>query len=176
VIKGFRDFITRGNVLDLAVAVVIGTAFTAVVTSVVENLINPVIAAIGSPDTAGLATPLRDFPEATINWDAIVTALINFFIIAAVVYAVFVAPMNRYRKLRARGDEDEPGPHPRTCCSCRRSATCSGASRDNRRPLPRRQRRRGPDHPYEDHCESRAQVSRTPGDTPLSPSAAGAPR
>jgi large conductance mechanosensitive channel len=112
VIKGFRDFITRGNVLDLAVAVVIGTAFTAVVTSVVENLINPVIAAIGSPDTGGLATPLRDFPEATINWGAIVTALINFFIIAAVVYAVFVAPMNRYRKLRARGDEDEPGAPP----------------------------------------------------------------
>lgn len=111
-IKGFRDFITRGNVLDLAVAVVIGTAFTAVVTSVVENLINPVIAAIGSPDTGGLATPLRDFPEATINWGAIVTALINFFIIAAVVYAVFVAPMNRYRKLRARGDEDEPGAPP----------------------------------------------------------------
>ncbi|HEU4492232.1 MAG TPA: large conductance mechanosensitive channel protein MscL [Jiangellales bacterium] len=111
-IKGFRDFITRGNVLDLAVAVVIGTAFTAVVTSVVENLINPVIAAIGSPDTGGLATPLRDYPEATINWGAVVTALINFFVIAAVVYAVFVAPMNRYRELRARGDEDEPGAPP----------------------------------------------------------------
>jgi large conductance mechanosensitive channel len=108
VIKGFRDFITRGNVLDLAVAIVIGTAFTAVVTSVVENLVNPVIAALGSPDTGGLATPLRDFPEATINWGAVVTALINFSIIAAVVYAVFVAPMNRYRKLQARGDEDEP--------------------------------------------------------------------
>jgi large conductance mechanosensitive channel len=108
VIKGFRDFITRGNVLDLAVAVVIGTAFTAVVTSVVENLINPVIAAIGSPDTGGLATPLRDFPEATINWGAVVTALINFFVIAAVVYAVFVAPMNKYRDQRARGEEDEP--------------------------------------------------------------------
>jgi large conductance mechanosensitive channel len=79
---------------------------------VVENLINPVIAAIGSPDTGGLATPLRDFPEATINWGAIVTALINFFIIAAVVYAVFVAPINRYRKLQARGDEDEPGAPP----------------------------------------------------------------
>ena len=111
-IKGFRDFITRGNVLELAVAVVIGTAFTAVVTSVVENLINPVIAAIGSPDTGGLATPLRDYPEATINWGAVVTALINFFVIAAVVYAVFVAPMNRYRELRARGDEDEPGAPP----------------------------------------------------------------
>jgi large conductance mechanosensitive channel len=108
VIKGFRDFITRGNVLDLAVAVVIGTAFTAVVTSVVENLINPVIAAIGSPDTGGLATPLRDFPEATINWGAVVTALITFFVIAAVVYAVFVAPMNKYRDLRARGEKDEP--------------------------------------------------------------------
>jgi large conductance mechanosensitive channel len=108
VIKGFRDFITRGNVLDLAVAVVIGTAFTAFVTSVVENLVNPVIAAIGSPDTGGLATPLRDFPEATINWGAVVTALINFFVIAAVVYAVFVAPMNKYRDLRARGEEEEP--------------------------------------------------------------------
>jgi large conductance mechanosensitive channel len=108
VIKGFRDFITRGNVLDLAVAVVIGTAFTAVVTSVVDNLINPIIAAVGNPDTGGLATPLRDSPEATINWGAIVTALINFVIIAAVVYAVFVAPMNKYRELRARGEEEEP--------------------------------------------------------------------
>ena len=111
-IKGFRDFITRGNVLDLAVAVVIGTAFTAVVTSVVENLINPVIAAIGSPDTGGLATPLRDYPEATINWGAVVTALLNFFVIDAVVSAVFVAPLTRYRELRARGDEDEPGAPP----------------------------------------------------------------
>lgn len=107
-IKGFRDFVTRGNVLDLAVAVVIGTAFTAVVTSLVENLVNPIIAAVGSPDTGGLATPLRDFPEATINWGAIVTALINFFIIAAVVYAVFVAPMNKYREMHARSDEEEP--------------------------------------------------------------------
>ncbi|HSK55103.1 MAG TPA: large conductance mechanosensitive channel protein MscL [Jiangellales bacterium] len=108
-IKGFRDFITRGNVLDLAVAVVIGTAFTAVVTSVVENLLNPVIAAVGSPDTGGLATPLRDFPEATVNWGEIITALINFVLIAAVVYFVFVAPTNRFRRLRASGDEDQPG-------------------------------------------------------------------
>lgn len=108
--KGFRDFITRGNVIDLAVAVVIGTAFTAIVTAIADNLIQPVVAALGGSSERGLETPLRGEQNeaATINWDAIISAAINFLIVAAVVYFIFVVPMNRFREKRAAGIEDEP--------------------------------------------------------------------
>jgi large conductance mechanosensitive channel len=108
-LKGFKDFILRGNVIDLAVAVVIGTAFTAIVTSISENLITPIIAALGGSDVAGLTTQLQpDNPDAIINWAAVITAAINFVIVAAIVYFIFVAPMNRLRELRKRGDADAP--------------------------------------------------------------------
>lgn len=97
-LKGFRDFILRGNVIDLAVAVVIGAAFGAVVTSIVENLMTPLIAAIGGqPDFGAL-----DF---TINssrflYGQVLNAIISFLIIAAVIYFVVVTPMNRLMSLR----------------------------------------------------------------------------
>jgi large conductance mechanosensitive channel len=109
-IKGFKDFLLRGNVIDLAVAVVIGTAFAAVVTGFTENLVNPIIAAAGSSDLGGFGFSLRDStPEikrATfIDVGAIITALINFAIVAAVVYFVFVAPVNALMERRKRGEE-----------------------------------------------------------------------
>ncbi len=108
-LKGFKEFIVRGNVMDLAVAVVIGTAFTAIVTSITENLIEPVIAALGGANVEGLTTQLRPGnPAAVIDWAAILTAAFNFVIVAAVVYFVFIAPMNRLRRMRARGEEPEP--------------------------------------------------------------------
>lgn len=98
-IKGFRDFILRGNVIELAIAVVIGTAFNAVVTSISERLIMPVVAALGGGDPGGLTTQLVAGNARTIiDWSAIITALINFLIVAAVVYFVFVLPMNKYRE------------------------------------------------------------------------------
>jgi large conductance mechanosensitive channel len=107
VLKGFREFITKGNVIDLAVAVVIGAAFTTVVNAVVEGLINPLVAAIfGQPN-------LNDVGVFTIN-DAqfsigvILTAALNFLLVAAAVYFVLIAPMNKYRELRAKGAEEEP--------------------------------------------------------------------
>jgi large conductance mechanosensitive channel len=91
--KGFRDFITRGNLLDLAVAVVIGTAFTAVVTAIVADLITPLIAAIGGkPNFASLKFTLN---HSTFLYGAFVNALVTFLIIAAVVYFLIVAPMAR---------------------------------------------------------------------------------
>jgi large conductance mechanosensitive channel len=91
--KGFRDFISRGNMIELAVAVVIGTAFTAVVTAVVADLITPLIAAIGGqPNFSGLQFKLHG---STFHYGLLLNALLTFLIIAAVVYYLIVAPMAR---------------------------------------------------------------------------------
>jgi large conductance mechanosensitive channel len=110
--KGFREFVFRGNIFELAVAVVVGTAFTAVVTSVVTNLINPIIAAIGGHSVNGLSVTLVSGNTKTImHFDTVITAIINFVIIAAVVYFVFVMPMQRILEARRRRQpqvEEEP--------------------------------------------------------------------
>jgi large conductance mechanosensitive channel len=105
-LKGFKEFMTRGNVIDLAVAVIIGTAFTAVVTSVVGNLINPLIAAMGGGNVNGLAVQLNaDNKKTVIDFGAIITALINFVLIAAVVYFFIVVPVKKIIERRKRGEE-----------------------------------------------------------------------
>lgn len=89
--KGFRNFISRGNLIDLAVAVVIGTAFTAVVTAIVADLITPLIAAIGGQhDFSSLTFTVHG---STFKYGAFINALLSFLIIAAVVYFLIVAPM-----------------------------------------------------------------------------------
>lgn len=91
--KGFRDFISRGNMIELAVAVVIGTAFTAVVTAIVADLITPLIAAIGGePDFSRLAFKVHG---STFHIGLLINALIAFLILAAIVYFLIVAPMAR---------------------------------------------------------------------------------
>ena len=108
-IKGFKDFIMRGNVVDLAVAVVIGTAFTAVVTSVTNNIINPLIAVFGGNNVNGLAWQIIDSNKKTVvDFGAVITAIINFLVIAAVVYFLVVTPMNLLAERRKRGEEPEP--------------------------------------------------------------------
>ena len=90
-VKGFREFLTRGNLVELAVAVVIGTAFTAVVAAVVADVITPLIAAIGGkPDFASLTFTIN---HSTFRYGALLNALITFLIIAAVVYFLVVKPM-----------------------------------------------------------------------------------
>ena len=89
--KGFRDFITRGNMIDLAVAVVIGTAFTAVVTAIVADLITPLVAAIvGKPSFANLYFTVN---HSKFLYGLFFNALLTFLIVAAVVYFLIVAPM-----------------------------------------------------------------------------------
>ncbi len=96
-LKGFRDFLMRGNVLDLAVAVVIGAAFTAVVTALVKGIITPLIAAIfGKPS-------LDDIGNFTINnadfsIGIVLTAILNFILIAAAVYFVLIVPVTKARE------------------------------------------------------------------------------
>lgn len=106
-LKGLREFVFRGNVFELAIAVVVGTAFTAVVTSIVTNLINPIIAAIGGHSVNGLAVELVSGNRATImHFDTVITAIINFLIIAAVVYFLFVMPMNAFLERRKRNQPE----------------------------------------------------------------------
>ena len=99
--KGFKEFILRGNVIDLAVAVVIGAAFTALVTSVVTNIFSPIISAIfraNSFDKLWIVSIPLTAGTADIKFGAVVGAIINFVIIAAVVYFVFVLPINAMMK------------------------------------------------------------------------------
>jgi large conductance mechanosensitive channel len=96
VIQGFKEFVTRGNVIDLAVAVVIGAAFGAVVTSLVSDLLTPLIGAIiGEPDFSGLSFTIND---SQFFYGNFINALIAFLSIAAAVYFLVVAPLNRLKR------------------------------------------------------------------------------
>ncbi|HWC84129.1 MAG TPA: large conductance mechanosensitive channel protein MscL [Pseudonocardiaceae bacterium] len=108
-LKGFKDFIMRGNVLDLAVAVVIGSAFTAVVTAVVTNLIKPLVAVFGGHNVDGFAyTIIKGNQATTLQFDTVITAVINFFIVALVVYLGIVYPVKKVQERRKRGLEAGP--------------------------------------------------------------------
>ena len=107
--KGFKDFLMRGNVVDLAVAVIIGTAFTAIVTAIANNFIKPLIAAIGGANVSGLSwTIVGGNKESTVDFAAIITAAINFLIVAGVVYFLIVLPMKTLQERRRRGEEAGP--------------------------------------------------------------------
>ncbi|MBF6297984.1 large conductance mechanosensitive channel protein MscL [Nocardia amamiensis] len=104
--KGFKEFLMRGNVIDLAVAVVMGTAFTAVVTSVTKGIINPLLAVFGSTNELGLGVQLIPSKPATfIAVGPIITAAIDFAMVAAVLYFVLILPMktikNRFGTTKA---------------------------------------------------------------------------
>jgi large conductance mechanosensitive channel len=105
-LKGFRDFLMRGNVIDLAVAVVIGIAFGAVVTAFADDFIGGIIGAIGgTPDFGRAGFTVND---SKIVYGSTITALINFLIVAAVVYFVVVVPMSRLGERLA--DAETPAP------------------------------------------------------------------
>ncbi|GAA5166628.1 large conductance mechanosensitive channel protein MscL [Ornithinimicrobium tianjinense] len=109
-LKGFKDFIMRGNVIDLAVAVVVGAAFAEVVKVIVSSLVTPLLNAAGGAQASGLGFHILAGKDNTyIDLAAIINALIVFLITAAVVYFVLVLPMNKYNERRkARlGIEDE---------------------------------------------------------------------
>jgi large conductance mechanosensitive channel len=113
-LKGFRDFVLRGNVVDLAVAVVIGAAFGAVVTAFVENIVTPLIAAIiGKPSFGSLHFTVND---AVFGYGNVLNALITFLSIAAVIYFFVVQPVNALQaRLKPGKPVDEPT---RACPEC----------------------------------------------------------
>ena len=103
VIKEFRDFILRGNVIDLAVAVVIGAAFGALVTAFVASFVTPLIAAIvGKPDFSALVFTING---SKFTYGSFLNALISFLAIAAVIFFFIVKPMNTLMTRAARKDE-----------------------------------------------------------------------
>jgi large conductance mechanosensitive channel len=107
-LKGFKEFIARGNVIDLAVAVVIGAAFTAVVTAFTDSVIQPLISRIGAAPDAEygiLRIPLGG--EQYIDLNDVLTAGINFLLVAAVVYFVIVLPFKKLKERDVKVEEDE---------------------------------------------------------------------
>lgn len=113
ILDGFRDFIMRGNVIDLAVGIVIGGAFSAVITSVVDGLITPIVAMIfGQPDLTQVMT--FTINGAVFSIGLILDALFKFVTIAAAIYFLIVLPMNRMAERRAakedQAEEEPAGP------------------------------------------------------------------
>lgn len=106
--KGFKDFVMKGNVIDLAVGVVIGGAFTALITAIVTHLIQPVINVFGGSNVDGLAWKITN-AKTVVDFGAILSAVVAFLITAAVVYFVFVMPMATARQLdrKRRGIPEE---------------------------------------------------------------------
>ena len=100
-LKGFKDFLLKGNVLDLAVAVVIGAAFTAIVTAFTDHVVKPLVASVGGgKDVQGLAWEIKTGVAATtVDLGAVITQVINFVLVAAVVYFILIMP---YEKMKAR--------------------------------------------------------------------------
>lgn len=110
VVGEFKQFISRGSMIDMAVGVVMGSAVTAIVNSIVNNLISPLIAMIfGKPDLSGLLN--ITYRNATISFGAVLTALLNFFLIALAVYFCIIMPINKLRQISraASGVKEEPG-------------------------------------------------------------------
>lgn len=102
--KGFKEFITKGNVIDLAVAVVIGGAFTAIVNAVVSAIITPLVSLFFNADSTGkIGIPVTGIygQEVTFPIGELISALISFLAVALVVYFVFVVPMNKYKERQA---------------------------------------------------------------------------
>jgi large conductance mechanosensitive channel len=109
VLKGFKDFLMRGNIIDLAVAVVVGSAFTALVTAFTSSIIKPLIAATGGSNVAGIDyTIVPGNPASTIHIADVINAIITFFITAAVVYFLFVVPMKKLQNRRNKTEEKDP--------------------------------------------------------------------
>jgi len=107
VLKEFKAFLLRGNVVDLAVAVVIGAAFGAVVKSFVDNIITPIVGAVaGGNDFGSLHITLKD--DAVITYGVFINAVITFVFVALAVFLFVVKPLNVIAERRKAGQEPEP--------------------------------------------------------------------
>jgi len=116
-LKGFRDFILRGNVMDLAVAVILGTAFNRIVASLVGDVLNPLIAAtIGKPDFSSIVLHAG---SGQIKVGSFFNAVVSFLIVASVVYFAIVLPMNAVMaRLNKPAKEEPAAPTTKACPEC----------------------------------------------------------
>jgi large conductance mechanosensitive channel len=104
-LKGFKDFLLRGNIVDLAVAVVVGTAFTALVAAFTRSFIEPLLGVVGGGGELGMSFTVRN---QVFTVGAFLTAVITFAITAAVVYFFVVVPMKTVQERLAKGKEEAP--------------------------------------------------------------------
>lgn len=111
--KEFKEFVLRGNVVDLAVAVVVGAAFSGVVSSLVKNIFTPLLAIPGKTDFSDLTFTIR---HSTFNYGVFLNDLITFVSVSAVVFFFVVKPLNRLMSLRKV--ETSPAPTTRECPRC----------------------------------------------------------
>ena len=114
----FKEFIQKGNVLDLAVGVIIGGAFGAIVNALIENIINPLIACIGGTDIGFAFEVIKGNEATTINVGAFISAIINFLIIAFVVFLI-VKSANKAKDLASKKEEVEEEATTKTCPYCK---------------------------------------------------------
>jgi large conductance mechanosensitive channel len=112
-LSGFRDFIMRGNVVELAVAVVIGAAFGALITSFVADILTPLFGLFGLPDFENLSARIG---EAELRYGLFLNALIAFLLVAAAIYFFVVRPVNALEERRQRGSQETATT--KTCTEC----------------------------------------------------------
>ena len=112
-LKDFKAFLLRGNVVDLAVAVVIGAAFGAVITSFVADILTPLLGLVGIPDFSTAAITVG---EAQVRYGLFLNALLAFLLVALAIYLFVIKPMNALEARRQRGAEETPTT--KTCTEC----------------------------------------------------------
>lgn len=118
ILKEFKEFISRGNVMDMAVGIIIGGAFTGIVNSLVNDIINPLIGMIGGTDLSGYVLVLKD--EATLNYGSFLAAIINFLIMAVVVFIMIKTINTTSKALTRKKKEEEPAaPTTKVCPFCK---------------------------------------------------------
>lgn len=115
-LSGFREFIMRGNVVDLAVAVVIGAAFGAVITSFVGDILTPLLGLVGVPDFSTASITVGSDPGAEVRYGVFLNALMSFLMVAAAIYFFVILPLNSLEARRQRGAEETP--ITKTCTEC----------------------------------------------------------
>jgi large conductance mechanosensitive channel len=108
-LKGFREFVLRGNVIDLSIAVVVGAAFTGIVTQLTKSFIQPLIQVVAGGGIHGGAFLVHGV---AFDWAAFINSIFNFIIVAATLYFLIVLPINRLSALRHHEEKETPAPTP----------------------------------------------------------------
>ncbi len=108
-LEEFKEFALKGNVMDMAVGVIVGGAFSSIVSALTDNILNPIIACLGGTEI-GLVTPLGNTGQ-VINWGAFISAIINFLILAFVLF-LMLKGVNKMTSLLAKEEAEAPAPEP----------------------------------------------------------------
>lgn len=115
--KEFKEFISKGNVMDMAVGIIIGGAFTAIVTSLVEDIISPILGLFGGLNFSEMSVTLLG--DVTLNYGSFLTAIINFLIMALVIFALIKALNSASKRMKKTEEELPAEPTTKVCPFCK---------------------------------------------------------